>query len=395
MAFGIGGSFGGGFASGLMAGAKVGQAFSGAMDTYNTNQERKAQIEAAKKDYDGAVSEDVMQQAGQQAASEQPGLEKPFDAAAANEKAKKKVGSFTDFLYNQKMPQIVDALVAKGDLAGAETMRKWGEDGKERAFMTNFGKTLGEWNAGKASGDYSGFAESAVSLLNKGNYGMTATGYDLVKDNEGNTTGLTFKLKNEDGKEISHTFNSMDEAASFIAAQGSPQNRVKQWQSQQEAAANFKAKIATKQAEAQIGIAKDNAVEDNKQKNREKMQGIKADDDLRLEANKNKGSANKEQQKDEYAINLLRERGFGDDEVNQYVAQKYLGGFRKGKSPQEFAQQLVLELSKDPMNSGKSRDDILKQAQSLVDIANQLGNANKGSGGAPAAAPKTNLPVFR
>lgn len=395
MAYGLGGSFGGGFASGLLAGAKVGQAFRGNLDTYNTNQARKDELAKAKTDYDSTVSEDVMQQAGQQAASEQPGLDKPFDAAAASEKAKKKVGSFTDFLYNQKMPQIVDSLVAKGDLAGAETLRKWADDGKERSFMKEFGKTLGSWNSGKATGDYTAFADSAVNLLNKGNYGTTATGYDFVKDSDGKTTGLTFNLKDADGKEASHTFNSMDEAASFLAAQGAPESRVKQWMAQQDAATKLKSKIGEKQIETQYGIIKDNATEDNKQKNRKEMQGIKADDALRLEATKGKDAANKEQQTNEYIIGMLKERGFGDDAVNEYVANKYLGGFRKGKSPQEFAQQLVLELSKDPMNSGKSRDDILKQAQSLVDIANQLGGTNKAPGGAPAPAQKSNLPVYR
>lgn len=395
MAFGIGGSFGGGFASGLLAGAKVGQAFNGALDTYNTNQERKDQIAGAKKDYDSTISEDVMQQAGEQAANEQPGISAPFDAAAANEKAKKKVGSFTDYLYTQKMPQIVDALVAKGDIAGADALRKWSDDGKERAFMKDFGKTLGDWHAGQSTGNYTSFADSAVKMLNKGNYGMTATGYDFVKNSDGKTTGLTFNLKDADGKESSHTFNSMDEAAQFVAAQGAPETRVKQWIAQQDAATKLKATIATKQVDAQIGIAKDTAVEGVKQKGRLDLQDRKADDAMRLEATKGKSGANKEQQTNDYVIGMLKERGFNDDDVNNYIAGKYLGeSYRKGKSPQEYAQQLLLDLSKDPMNSGKTLGELKIQAQGIMDITNELGGKNAKPPRTPAA-PSSNLPVYR
>lgn len=392
MSFGIGfGAFAQGLASGVNTGLKLQQAW----DAKDKRDTQKQAIADAKTGYDNAVSEDVMQQAGQQA---QAGIDTPFDAEAATTKAKQKVGSFTDYLYQQAMPGIIDKMVQGGDIAGAEAMRKWADDGKERSFMNEFGKTLGAWNAGKASGDYSAFADSAVSLLNKGNYGITANGYDLIKDADGKTTGMKFKLKDQDGKEFDHTFNSLDDAASFIAGQGAPQSRVKQWMAQQEAANKFKSTVATKQAEAQIGLAKDTEMERIKQQGRKELEDIKSDNKLRQAAASKKDAVNKEQATNDYVIGLLKDRGYDDDAVNQFLSNKYLGGYRKGKSPEEFGQQLVLELSKDPMNAGKPAAEILKQAQDLVDISRKIGtdgNQSRKPARAPAPSQSSNFPVYR
>lgn len=381
--FGIGfGAFAQGLTGGLQTGLKLGKQFKEAK-IQNANE---AAIKDAKVDYDKQIADNVLTQAGQA-----PGIGEPFDVDAANAKAKESVGSFTDFLYQKKMPQIIDTLVQNGDIAGAEKMRKWADDGKERKFMENFGKVLGGWAAGRSSGDYTPFADQAVKLLNSGNYGITADGYDFVKDGDGNTTGLTFNLKDKDGKTFAHTFNSIDDAAQFIAAQGSPTSRFKQWQAEQDAAI----KLKTKQGEAAIGLGKDVAVEGVKQKGRLELQDRKADDQLRLEATKNKSGTIKDQQTDDYVMGLLKARGFGDEEVNRYITQKYLPGFRKAKSPQEYAQQIVLELSKDPMIEDKSPEGIRKQAQALMDIARELGaDGSTPAARAPAASPR-NLPIFR
>lgn len=378
MAIGIG--FGA-FAQGMNQGLGTGMKLRGAWDAKQVRDQRQATIDTAKKEYDKSIDTEVAAQPG--IAPEQ-----------ARNNATAKVGSFTDYLYGTAMPKLIDTYTQNGDLEGAETMRKWATDAKERKFMDNFGKTLGAWAAGQSSGDYAPFAQSAVDLLNKGNYGIKATGYDLVKDSEGKTTGLTFKLK-EGENEFNHTFNSIDEAAKFLSAQGSPANRVKQWQAEQEAATKLKGEMAKEKMKAGVGLGKELAVEDARQKGRMQLQEQKADDALRLEATKGKGSATKEEQTNEYVIGLLKQRGFNDDEVNNYLSNKYLGGYRKGKSPQEFAQQIVIEMAKDPMNAGADPKDLQKKAQALVDIAVTLGNANSGQSKPAAPAPSRNIPVYR
>ncbi|MEY9435595.1 hypothetical protein [Bradyrhizobium elkanii] len=378
--FGIG--FGA-FAQGMNQGVGTGMKLRGAWDAKQLRDQRQATIDTAKKEYDKSIDAEVAAQPG--IAPEQ-----------ARSNATAKVGSFTDYLYGTAMPKLIDTYTQNGDLEGAETMRKWSADAKERKFMDSFGKTLGYWAAGNSSGDYTGFADSAVKLLNNGGYGIKATGYDLVKDGEGKTTGLTFKLKDGDN-EFSHTFNSIDEAAKFLAAQGSPANRVKQWQAEQEAATKLKADMAKETMKAKVGLGKELAVEDAKQKGRIDLQKQKADDALHLEATKGKGSSNKEQEKDDYVISALKARGFGDDDVSAYFANKYLGGYRKGKSPQEFAQQVLLELTKDPMVTDKSPENLKRLTKGIVDTANEFGGASDGPRPKPGAAPapSRNIPVYR
>lgn len=388
MAMGIGlGAFAQGLSQGLGTGIKLGNAW----EAKKTRDNRQKAIDDAKTGYNKAIDTEI---------ASQPGI----DPAEARSNATNKVGSFTDFLYGTKLPSLIDSYTAAGDLEGAETMRKWGADAKERKFMDSFGKTLGTWAAGRSSGDYTPFAESAVKLLNDGGYGIKATGYDLIKDNDGKTTGLTFKLKEGD-KEYSHTFNSIDDAAQFLSAQGSPANRVKQWQAEREAAIKLKSGLALKQADAQIGLNKDIALEGVKQKGRLDLQKEKDDAALHRDATRNKGSGNKDQQKDEYVAGLLRSRGFTDDDVNTYIASKYLGeSYRKGKSPAEFAQQVLLELAKDPMITDKSPENLKKMAAGIVDSAIDLAKSQtqgqrpsgtpgaQGGGNTPA---RQTPPVFR
>lgn len=309
MSFGIGfGAFAQGLSGGLQQGISLGKAFKGIKAD---NAKQKA-IEDAKGEYDKTVSDTVTQQAGQADPSQ------PFDTEAATAQAKQKIGSFTDFLYKQKMPQIIDSMVANGDIQGAETMRKWSEDTKERKFMDSFGKTLGNWAVGQSSGDYEPFAKSAVDLLNNGDYGMTATGYELVKDKDGKATGLTFNLKQGD-KEIKHTFNSIDDAAQFLSAQGSPANRVKQWQASQDAAQKLKAETTKERIKASIGIGKEVAVENVKQGNRVALEDRKTENDLW----KNAASASSQDPKVRAAAStkaqILREAGYGDDQINKWM----------------------------------------------------------------------------
>lgn len=345
-------------------------------------QQRK-QMQQAKTDYDKTIADNVMQQAGQADPNQ------AFDAEGAAKNARKQM-SFTDFLYQQKMPEIIDSMVQAGDIQGAEQMRKWAEDGKERKFMDSFGKVIGHWAAGQSSGNYEPFAKSAVELLNNGGYGMKATGYEIIKDKDGNAAGLKFDLN--DGKNnFAHTFSSIDEAAQFLAAQGSPSSRVKQWMSAQEAAQ----KVQAERIKSAIGLQKDVALEGVRQQGRERLEGIKHDNNLQLDASRSRGGG-KASQEDQYVIDLLRKRGFGDDEVNQYIANKYLGEFRKGKHPQEVAQQLIIDMAKDPMLSSEGPEAIKERVRALMGIVEEMYPRERKPAQAPGiTAPKpNNLPLY-
>ena len=349
-------------------------------DQFKREDEMRQSFADARSAYDSKIADDVLTQAGQL----QPGQE--FDAEAAKRNAEGKIGSFTDFVYQHQLPKIIDTAVANGDLQTAEMLQKWGNDKNERKRTELFGSALNDFYAGQSSGDYTAFADKAMKLLNDGGYGTKATGYEFVKDGDGNTAGVTFNLKDGD-KEYSHTFNSMQDVGEFLAGQADPRTRVQMFQSQAEAASKFKSEMAKEQGKAQIGLSKDVALEDHKHANR-----------LQLEAAKSKEGGSKIQQDFEYMSGLLRDNGFSDEEIKAYIpAMLKIGEHRKGRSPEEFAQQITLELAKDPMMARKSPEEIAARARQLVEIAQSVAKGGQRQPASPAAQPGITggVPVLR
>lgn len=308
----------GAFVDGFNKGWNIGENITSGIRRNKSMQARKKITDEAKGEYDMAVADDVLTQAGQADPNQ------AFDVEGAAKASRKKT-SFTDFLYKEKMPQIIDAMAEAGDLEGAQSMSKWAEDRRERKVMDGFGRALGHWSAGKSSGNYEPFAKSAMDLLNDGGYDIKATGYDLVKDDQGNTTGLSFSLKQGDN-EYKHTFNSIDEAASFLSSNLSPQNRVKQWESERKAAQD----LTAKRIEANIGLGKELAVEGVKQQGRVQLEGVKHGNNVSLDDHKtgnelwkNAASANSEDPRVRAAAStkaqILRESGYGEEQINKWM----------------------------------------------------------------------------
>lgn len=355
--FGIGlGAFADGFSRGI--GLRRQMNASKAEDRKIKQQEARDKAFAdARKEYDAMPAETPVGGSGPDA----NGVETfPVGPAGQSQPTRKKV-SFTDYLYSQALPKIIDETIAAGDLQGAEALRKWGQDEKERKFIDGFGQTLNAFAAGQSDGNYEPFAQKTMDLLNKGGYGVQATGYEMVKDNQGNQVGVKFNLKDGD-REYSHTFNSMEEAGNFIAGQGDPRMRVKLFQSQVEGAAKFKQKMAEEEGKARIGLGKDLALEDAKQANR-----------LQVVAANSKQNGSKIQQDFEYMSGVMKANGFTDDEIRAYTpAMLKIGEYRKGRSPEEYAQQIVLELSKDPLMADKPIEEIRARAKQLVELAQSV-----------------------
>lgn len=361
MALGLG--FGS-FASGLSTGLGTGQDLANTFQAGRDSRERRKAYSGAKDDYNARIQANV----DQQKAASDPNVK--FDEKAAKQMAEQAEGSWEQNLYSQYMPQIIDVFVKQGDLKSADTLQQWADDKKERQFMKQFGKTLGYWEAGRASGDYEQFGKSAVDLLNRGNYdGIKANGYEIHKNSDGQATGISFNLE-EGGVERQHTFNTLDEAASFFMSQGSPLNKVQQWQAQREAAD----KLQSKSLEASIGLGSDISLERERQAGRMGLEAFKHDSQMQRDAANNRGSQSKIQQDFEFMSNVLAESGFSEEEIRAYVpAMLKIGEYRKGKSPQEFAQQIVLELTKDPMMANKSPQEIQERALQLANIAFSVG----------------------
>lgn len=366
--FGIGlGAFADGFARGVGIRRQM---------NISKAEERKLKQDEAKQEAFGrAKSEyDALSAGGQPDANGVQAF--PVGESGAPQPKPQKFASFTDYLYSQALPKIIDETIAAGDLKGAEDLRKWGEDEKERKFIDGFGKTLNAFAAGQSDGNYEPFAQQTMDLLNKGGYGVKATGFEMVKDGGGNQVGIKFNLKDGD-REYSHTFNSMEEAGNFIAGQGDPRMRVKLFQSQVDSASKFKQKMAEEEGKARIGLGKDLALEDAKQTNR-----------LQVIAANSKQNGSKTQQEFEYMQGVLKANGFSDEEIRAYTpAMLKIGEYRKGRSPEEYAQQLVLELSKDPMMSQKPIEEIKAKAMQLLELSQSLAGRGQQQARPPATQP--------
>ena len=357
--FGIGlGAFTQGFANGYKMGRTIKKdraadatqkAWSDAKDEYNSQ-------------VDSTASDMALTQAGQADPNQ------PFDAGAAAKAARpaaqQKIGSFTDFVLNKRLPQIVDTYMANGDVKGAQALMAWGKSDQAKRNTEMFGSALNDFYAGANDGNYTPFADKAVKLLNTSGHSTKANGYDFVKDGDGNTTGITFHLQEGD-KKFDHTFNSMQEAGQFLAGQADPVSQATLFQQQSASASKFKATIAQKKAEAQIGLAKDTALEGVKQENR-----------LQVIAAASKTSDSKIQRDYEYMTGVLKSNGFSDDEIKAYIpAMLKIGQDRKGISPQEYAQQLTKIVAQDWTMRDKSPEEISAKVNTLMQIAQKAGQS--------------------
>lgn len=329
--------------------------------------------DTARKGYDTAIADDVLTQAGKQGSG-------AFDVDGAKEKATEKIGSMTDYVYKHQLPKIIDAAMSVGDIAGAEALQKWGNDKKERKQVELFGSALNDFYAGQSSGDYSAFADKSMKLLNNaGASGLKATGYDFLKDGEGRTAGITFQLE-QDGKTRDVTFDSMQGVAEWLSGEMSPQNAAKRYAAQVESAEKFKSQIALKQAEAQIGLGKDVSLERERQSGRESLEDAKQQNRMWLEAAKSKQSGSKVQQDFEQTRAILVNAGFTEEEIKPLIPSMLKitsSEYRKGRSPEELRQTLMMELSKDYFWSRKPPHEISARIDELMKIATQLSDSEK------------------
>jgi len=357
--FGIGlGAFTQGFANGLQMGKTI--------DSIRANNAKQEAWKQAQTEYNSQVDSTAADMALTQAGQADPN--QPFDAGAAAKAARpaaqQKVGSFVDFVLNKQLPKIVDTYMANGDVKGAQALMEWGKSDQAKRNTEMFGSALNDFYAGASDGNYTPFADKAVKLLNNSGHGAKATGYDFIKDDGGKTTGITFHIEEGDQK-YDRTFNSMQDVGQFLAGQADPRSQATLFQKRAADASKFKATIATKKAEAQIGLAKDTALEDTKQANR-----------LQLEAAKSKQDGSKVQRDFEYMSGVLKQNGFSDDEIKAYIpAMLKIGQDRKGISPQEYAQQLTKIVAQDWTMRDKSPQEIAQKVNTLMQIAQKAGQS--------------------
>lgn len=172
--------------------------------------------------------------------------------------AKKNAPSVDDFYMRDVVPKIKETYLAQGNAEGADAWDKWSQEKNSQAGMKHWAQAL---RAGQM-GDFKSYADNMVKAYNTPGYyddGLHAEGYDLVTDKEGNTTGLTLKMKNKDtGETFAQTIHGQDDMVQAGIGLLDPANAFKTTMAQMTTRQAADAKAGLEVAKTNNGMIRDN-----------------------------------------------------------------------------------------------------------------------------------------
>jgi hypothetical protein len=257
--------------------------------------------------------------------------------AEARAAAEKNVPSIDDFYVKNVVPRIAETYLKQGNIEQAEKWNSWAEQKSTREGMKHWTKAL---QAGQM-GDFKTYADSMVKAYNAPGYyddGLEADGYELVKDKEGNTTGLTLNLRNKStGEKFSQTVRGQEDMVRMGIGLLDPANAFKTTQAAVTAAQAARAKSA----ESDLKFKRDVYRDDRKGERQAQQQSQRDESAMdRLVTGKQIDAANKTAAVDAKA-NALRKAGYSDDFVKQAMPQLLgLGDYKKAAPPEEVRRML-------------------------------------------------------
>lgn len=299
--------------------------------------------------------------------------------------AEKNAMSIDEMYMRDVVPKIKETYIAQGNMTAADQWDTWTQDKNTRTALGHLSKAT---IAGRM-GDFDGYANNMIKTYNTPGYyedGIHAEGYDLIKDKDGNTTGINLKLKNtENGKEFTQSVNGTEDMLNLGIAALDPKKGFELNMARQVARDASAAKIAEKGMDTQYGMIRDN----NKVI-------TKAAADAELE---NQKAGNKE------ADTRLTAQLAADNKKKELEFKTTAGLlYKKGASAQEAHRMLVQGMSNKMVDyAGKptmTPQEISQRATEMVEttygkgaLANPMSNGLPGTqttqapGRAPAAVP--------
>lgn len=257
--------------------------------------------------------------------------------AEARAAAEKNVPSIDDFYVKNVVPRIAETYLKQGNIEQAEKWNSWAEQKSTREGMKHWTKAL---QAGQM-GDFKTYADSMVKAYNAPGYyddGLEADGYELVKDKEGNTTGLTLNLRNKStGEKFSQTVRGQEDMVRMGIGLLDPANAFKTTQAAVQTAAANRAKAA----EGDLKFKRDVYRDDRKGDRQAEADDRRANSAMdRLVTGKQLDQAGKTAEVEAKA-NALRKAGYSDDFVRQSMPQLLgLGDYKKAAPPEEVRRML-------------------------------------------------------
>lgn len=307
------------------------------------------------------------------------------DAEAQKKGAEKNAPSMDELYMRDVVPKIKETYIAQGNMTAADKWDEWTQDKNTRTALGHLNKAT---IAGRM-GDFNAYADNMIKTYNTPGYyedGIHAEGYDLIKDKDGNTTGVNLKLKNKDtGQLFTQAVNGTEDMMNLGIAALDPKKGFELNMARQVAKDASAAKIAEKGIDTQYGMIRDT----NKV-------ATKAAADAELE---NQKAGNKE------ADTRLTAQLAGDNKRKELEMKATAGLlFKKGASPQEAHRMLVQGMNNKMVDyAGKptmTPQEMSQRATQMVEetygkgaLANPMANGLPGTqttqapARAPAAAP--------
>lgn len=297
----------------------------------------------------------------------------------ARASAEKSAPSVDDFYVKNVVPKIAETYLKQGNVDQADKWNSWAQQKNTQTGMKHWTKAL---QAGQI-GDFKGYADNMVKAYNAPGYyddGLEADGYDLVKDKDGNTTGLTLNLRNKStGEKFSKTVNGQDDMVKMGIGLLDPANAFKTTQAAVATAQANKARADQSNLKFKQDVYRDDRkgqiqIQRQDQRDNASMDRLVTGKQLD-EASTNSTVDNK--------VRALKSAGYDDGFIKDALPQILgIGQYKKPAAPDEVRRMLHQEHLKDFTYQRKSPEEQSKILDKDISIIGSAGNPM--SSGIPA-----------
>lgn len=286
--------------------------------------------------------------------------------AAANTDGQ--LDNVVNYFSQNVVPKVVQHYLSTGDVDKANALQKWGSD----ANVLQGAKFGAGMMRAAAMKDLDGVGKYMLKAYNQPGYfedGNTATGYNVLKNDKGEPTGLEITLKGADGKESKHTFNSVDEVYKVAQTFGNPltvfNTGMQAYQQQQQQAAKTQAELAKEQREWNRDVTKLGLQQDQKleaQNNESQLRRAE-----KAEERKNGGDSKKVQDAQAVA-GFLKSQGYSDEYIRQN-APALVGIQNQSRSMSARIQDVIKMQTENSREFRKlTPDQQVQEARKFIDM---------------------------
>lgn len=312
------------------------------------------------------------------------------DAEAQKKGAERNAPSVDDFYMRDVAPKIKETYLAQGNQQGADAWDKWTQDKEAQAGMKHWTQAL---RAGQM-GDFKSYADNMVKAYNTPGYyddGLHAEGYDLVKDKDGNTTGLTLKMKNkETGESFAQTIHGQDDMVQAGIGLLDPANAFKTTMARVTAADAANAKAGLEVAKTNNGMIRDNNKVAVQTQAKSQLENQRSGNDLyQMREGKQLDRQNASAAVDN-KMALLQKAGYDQEFIKSALPQILgIGQYKKPADPQEVRRMLFqARLSDFNFSRKKPAEQAAQIEQDLQLINGGQQSANPMATGLPGGQPQ-------